>query len=274
MKRFYPYFKLLRPVRFQFGLGLFFGIISGVASGAGLPLITKQIVPMVTKNDAPMGMELILVLASIPLIFLFRSLGAFFNAYLMAYCGMHVLEQIRVHAFTKIQQLPLAFFDKNQTGDLMSRITGDTVQIQSAIIKVVNDLIKQPGTLISAIGFLIYLSFEHKEIGFVLIALGSVPACVLPIRILGTRILKRAKKLQSQSGQITHILKQNLFSMREIRAYNLAEREIKKFREACKTFMKASLQVVKIQSITKPNYRNCFCSDNCHCYLCCYCQKR
>ena len=229
IKRFGPYFSHLKAVRVQFALGLLFGVISAAASGAGLPFVIKYLVPLVTGDGAPEGITLVLILASIPVAFGLRSVGSFFNAYYMAYAGMHVLERLRVMVFEKVQFLPLAFFHKNHTGDLMSRVLGDTNQLKAALVTVVNSLIKEPMTLVSAFGFLIYLTITQNNISFMLIALASVPACVLPIRVIGKQILKKAKKSQRLGGQLNDVLNENLASVREIRAYNLESREVDRF---------------------------------------------
>jgi subfamily B ATP-binding cassette protein MsbA len=252
LKRFAPYFKYLRPVKVQFGLGLLFGIIAAVASGAGLPFVIKYLVPLVTSDNPPEGWSLILVISSVPIAFTFRALGGFLNAYYMAYAGMHVLEQLRLMVFTKIQGLPLSFFHRNNVGDLMSRVTGDTSQLQGAIVKVVNSLVKEPATLFSAIGFLIYLTITEQEVAFMLIALASVPACVIPIKAIGTRILKKAKLAQRQAGEVNNVLNENLGSVREVRAYNLEAREINRFAVACHKFFKLSLKTVKYDKALSP----------------------
>ncbi|MGB0258296.1 MAG: ABC transporter transmembrane domain-containing protein, partial [Coraliomargarita sp.] len=125
LKRFGPYFKYIKPVKLQFGLGLLAGIVYAASSGAGIPFVTKYLIPLVTK-EAPDLPELIGLLALVPIMFLFRALGSFVNAYLIAYTGMHVLEQIRRMVFDHIQNLPLGFFHENKVGDLMSRVLGDT----------------------------------------------------------------------------------------------------------------------------------------------------
>jgi subfamily B ATP-binding cassette protein MsbA len=251
-KRFGPYFKYLKPVRKQFALGLTFGVISAAASGAGLPFIIQYLVPLVTSDDKPEGMKLFLVLSSIPAAFMLRAIGGFLNAYLMAYAGMHVLEQLRVMVFTRIQYLPLAFFGKNHVGDLMSRVNGDTGQLRSALIKVVNSLVKEPATLISAVGFLIYLTFRESEAAFMLIALATVPACVLPIRFIGTRIFKKAQKAQKHAGELNNTLNENLSAVREVRAYNLETREVNRYSAAVRKLIELNLKTVKYGQALSP----------------------
>ena len=252
LKRFGPYFKFLKPVRLQFGLGLLFGIIAAAASGAGLPFVIKFLVPLVTSEDAPTGARLALILSSVPIAFALRSLGTFLNAYFMAYAGMHVLERLRLMVFNKMQELPLAFFHKNNVGDLMSRVLGDTAQLQIAIVKVVNSLVKEPATLIAAIGSLIYFTIKYEETAFMLIALASVPACVLPIKVIGTRILKKARQAQKQAGEINNVLNENLGSVREVRAYNMEQRETNRFEAACQKFFKLTLKTVKYDKALSP----------------------
>jgi subfamily B ATP-binding cassette protein MsbA len=252
LKRFAPYFLHLKPVRVQFALGLGFGLIAAAASGAGLPFIIKYLVPLVTSPDKPEGIQLVLILSTIPIAFSLRALGGFLNAYYMAYAGMHVLERLRLLVFEKLQYLPLAFFQRNNVGDLMSRVTGDTNQLQTALVKVVNSLVKEPATLVSAVGFLIYLTITEAEVAFMLIAIASVPACVLPIRAIGNRILKKAKKAQAQAGEVTHVLNENLSAVREVRAYNLEASEIERFSSACRKFFKLSLKTVKYDKALSP----------------------
>ena len=252
LKRFGPYFSYLKPVRKQFALGLGFGLISAAASGAGLPFIIQYLVPLVTSDDKPQGMALILLLSSIPLAFTLRALGGFLNAYYMAYAGMHVLERLRIMVFEKIQQLPLAFFHKNNVGDLMSRVMGDTGQLQTALVKVVNSLVKEPATLVSALGFLIYLTISESEVAFMLIALATVPACVLPIRAIGTRILKKSRQAQQQAGELNNVLNENLSAVREVRAYNLETREINRFSAAVRKLFKLALKTIKYDKMLSP----------------------
>jgi len=252
LKRFGPYFSYLKPVRKQFALGLGFGLISAAASGAGLPFIIKFLVPLVTSDNKPQGMALILLLSSIPLAFTLRALGGFLNAYYMAYAGMHVLERLRIMVFEKIQHLPLAFFHKNNVGDLMSRVMGDTGQLQTALVKVVNSLVKEPATLVSAIGFLIYLTISESEVAFMLIALATIPACVLPIRAIGTRILKKSRQAQQQAGELNNVLNENLSAVREVRAYNLETREINRFTAAVRKLFQLALKTVKYDKMLSP----------------------
>ncbi|MEN8660938.1 MAG: ABC transporter ATP-binding protein [Lentimonas sp.] len=252
LKRFTIYFKYLYPVRFHFAIGLLAGLIYAASSGFGLPLVIKHLVPLITAEEKPTGWVLAAILLSIPGVFFLRAMGNFVNSYFIAYTGMHVLEQLRLMVFERIQALPIAFFHKNKVGDLMSRVLGDTAQLQTAIVKVVDSLIKEPATLIAATGYLLYLSTIEKDISFILIALASVPACVLPIKAVGKIILRKAGQAQKQAGELNHVLNENLSAIREIRAYNLEKREATRFGAACRNLLEKSLKVVKYDKMLAP----------------------
>ncbi|PXA04759.1 ABC transporter ATP-binding protein [Coraliomargarita sinensis] len=252
LKRFKPYFAYLKEVRVKFAVGLLAGILSAAASGAGLPFVIKVLVPLVTSDDAPTGMALAGILLTIPVVFLFRAGGTYLNEYYMAHSGMHVLEKVRLSVFDKLQSLPLAFFQKNQTGDLMIRVMGDAQTLQTAIISSVNSLVRQPATLLFAIAFLVGLAIHSEETFFLLIALMSVPCCVFPIRLIGRKILKKATQAQQEAGRVNSVLNENLGATREVRAYNLQKRESIRFGEACRAFFKYSLKTVKYDKALTP----------------------
>ncbi|NCG08099.1 MAG: ATP-binding cassette domain-containing protein [Verrucomicrobia bacterium] len=252
LKRFANYFKHLKAVRFQFGVGLLAGVLAAAASGAGLPLVIEYIVPNVAGEDAPVGLALLATLAIIPGVFALRALGLFLNAYFMAYAGMHVLECLRLDVFKKLQSLPLSFFQKNNTGDLMARVLGDTAKLQTALVTVVNSLIKEPATLLSAVGVLVYLTLKHDNVLLMLVALTSAPACVIPIKIIGNRLIKKAHAAQKQAGYLNDVLNENLQAVREVRAYNLQDRESTRFQKACRDFFKFTLKTVKYNKGLSP----------------------
>ena len=112
----FPYFSLLVPLWFPM-LGAFLcGITYGISSGFGLPYMVDQIFPKIFSGDNVKAPELSFYQLAFmwhgcPQFFLFGASG-YFNSYLINYCGIKVLEKIRLLVFTKLQKLPLAFFIK------------------------------------------------------------------------------------------------------------------------------------------------------------------
>jgi len=165
---------------------------------------------------------------------------------------VRVLEQIRMEYFEKLQRLPLSFFSQRQSGDLLARGLNDTNQLQITLTGVANECIKQPATLISALSALIYLSFENHNVVFVLLCLALVPLSVFPIRLVGQNLLKRARQMQAQMGDLTGLFAENLSATKEVRAFGLEEREVARFNQAVTRLFGYQLKVVKYSNILSP----------------------
>jgi ATP-binding cassette, subfamily B, bacterial MsbA len=254
MQRFLPYFKFLKPVRGQLILAIICGLIYGAANGAGLPLMAKEVFPKIFgEGAAPLGTwELIGVALWLPGVFVVRGLAGYFNAYLIQYVGVRVLESLRLAYFSKLQQLPLSFFKRNSTGDLIARGLGDTNQLQNTLVVISNEIIKQPATLVGAIGYLIYLAFTEQGVMMVLASLAIIPITVFPIRYVGRKMVEKAKALQTQAGSITDRFTENLSAVKEVRAFGLEEMETNRFRDLSSAIVRTQMKVVKYAQSLAP----------------------
>lgn len=270
VKRYYPYYKYLRVVKWQFIGGVAAGIIYAIASGLGLPLLVKVIFPLIfkegrtsdewymewiTRQIGEVSPERLLFLTClwIPLIFLVRSAASYGNSYLIQYSGHRVLENIRFDLFVKLQALPLSFFRNNRSGDLLARLMSDTAVLRQIVTNVSSDLIKQPATLICALGFLAINAWNDRSFFIALIAISTVPVCVLVIRTAGKRLARPAKILQEQGGTMTAALAESLQAPLEIRAYNLEQRQISLFRKRTSATLKVLMKVVKYRQAISPS---------------------
>ena len=191
--------------------------------------MTHKVFPLIFGDNLPSDKMLFLAVAYLPAVFFIRNVSGFFNAYLIGYCSVTVLEAIRMKVFTKLQSLSLEFFENHKSGDLLSRIMSDTNQIQSAVVGVSNDLIKQPVTFLGALGSLIYLSFQNSQILFIFFSLMIIPISIFPIRFIGRKLYMKALSMQKEMGSITDLVSENLNAVREVRVFSLETVQIKSF---------------------------------------------
>ena len=270
VKRYLPYYKYLRPVRWPFAGGVLAGLVFAVASGLGMPLMVEVVFPVLfntgvngeswyaawmSRTLGTLSRDQLLLVSClwIPLIFLIRAAAAYTNAYLIQYSGQRVLEDIRLDLFIKLQSLPLSFFRNNRSGDLLARLMHDTAILRQIVANVSSDLIKQPATLLGALTYLGYKAFQDRSVFVALIAMVTVPLCVLLIRAAGKKLAMRAKSLQEQGGSMTSALAESLQAPLEIRAYNLEQRQISAFRKRTNDILKVSMKVVKYRQAISPS---------------------
>jgi len=269
MKNLSRYYRLLWEVKWTFVGGMLAGIVYSLASGAGLPAMAKTVFPILFKDekamatvppwmtkvaswfDSPNGLLLATCFA-LPVIFLIRGVAGFLNTYLINKAGLEVLERIRMMSFAKLQRLPWAFFQGQASGDLTSRLTNDSQILRSAITQSSNDLIKQPLTLLSALGYLIYQSLQKHSVFFALIGICAIPLCVIPIQRARKKIRARSRVLQAQTGALNAMLIEDLQSPLEIRVYQLEQNRIARFGKKIAEQLRLQLKIAKYRALISP----------------------
>jgi subfamily B ATP-binding cassette protein MsbA len=254
MRRFFPYFRLFRPVRRPLIGAILCGLIYGAANGAGLPLMAKQIFPRIFNDDAVRltTWELVGISLWLPFVFTVRGLAGYFNSYLIQFSGGRVLEALRTEYFDKLQRVPLSFFGRRSTGDLITRGLGDTNQLQITLLAISNEVVKQPATLLGAIGYLTYLAFTERGVMLVLLSMAIIPLCVFPIRYVGRKLVEKARLLQMQAGSMTDRFTENLAAIKEVRAFGLEQMEVDRFTLASNAMLKAQMKVIKYALLLAP----------------------
>jgi subfamily B ATP-binding cassette protein MsbA len=254
MQRLRPYFRYLRAQRGLLALAILCGVLAGVASGAGLPLMVKKVFPVVFADDAaPLSTwELLAVVLWLPLVFVVRGVAGYLNGYLIQLVGTRVLEAIRLDFFRKLQVLPLSFFQKNSTGDLLSRGLADANQLQVTLTTAANEIVRSPATLVGSLSFVVYLAYQVEGVALVLVTMAVVPLSVLPIRYVGRKLIGRAGRIQAELGAVTSCLSENLAATREVRAFGLERREVDRFSAVSRTLIRAQMKFAKYDKVLTP----------------------
>ncbi|GAA5495475.1 lipid A export ATP-binding/permease protein MsbA [Rubritalea halochordaticola] len=250
------------------------GVVAGVVSSFGLPFMSEAVFPLifvdesgatqpppewlkeavmyVTGGELTQQMILVAACLMLPLVFLVRGVMMFLNTYFLTDVGLRVVEQLRLRAFNRLQYLSLAFHKKHREGDLLSRVMADTAAMQKAVVRVMADLVIQPATLIGAVWYLVMAALSNQGAMFMLLALSSLPLLVLPLRAIGSQIVKRSRKTQKQSGGLSAVLSENLSSQQEIRAYNLQASQSEQFEQNTDKLIKLQLKTVKYNRLMGP----------------------
>ena len=270
LKRLLPYYKYLKPVWFKFLVGILFGVLFSLSSGLGVPVMAETIFPILFGNasESPEWLRLlverwfgddiengflILCCLALPGVMFLRMVGSVGNGYYMAYSGISVVQAIQIDMFKKVQALPLAFFHNYKTGELNEGVMGYPNQIKSVIVDTSNDLVKQPLTLMSAVGFLVYKSFTSESFFIAIIGVISVPLVVFVIRRVGIYLAKRSRQLVTLGESLGSWVLECFQSPVEIRAYNLQERQANRFVEYLKSIFRLSMKSTRSSLLVSPS---------------------
>jgi ATP-binding cassette, subfamily B, bacterial MsbA len=253
-------FPFLKPHLGRFILALAFGAVFGVISGL-LPLVlnyvNSQVFPQ-GKNKTDMlgdalngtgtGINSVLLVCSvIPLIFVLRSLCDYLNSYYMSWVALRVLADIRCKLYSHILGQSLEFFNRERSGNLISRVANDTRMAQTALTSISSDLIKQPLTVISAFAVLIHLDWK-----FTIVSLFLFPVCMVPIVHYGKKVRRQGKLEEEKVGSMMSVLQESFAGIRVIKAFAREKRESEYFERLSLEQFRSGVRVQKAIQIVSP----------------------
>ena len=142
--------------------------------------------------------------------------------------GISVVQSLQAEVFTKVQRAS-SLLSRAKNRRVAAAIMGYPSQIKQVIVDMSNDLVKQPLTLLSAVGFIIYKSFTSESFFIAAIGVLSIPMLVFPIRRIGRYLAKRSQQLVRKGETLSSWTIESIQSPVETRAYNLENRQISRF---------------------------------------------
>jgi ATP-binding cassette, subfamily B, bacterial MsbA len=253
----YPF---LRPHLKRFIMALAFGALFGVISGL-LPLVLNYVNGQIFQSgknkvdmlkDAVNGTgaginSVVLVCSAIPFIFILRSLCDYLNGYYMAWVALRVLADIRTKLYTHILGQSIEFFNRERSGNLISRVANDTRMAQTALTSISSDLIKQPLTIVSAFIVLIHLDWK-----FTIVSLVLFPVCMVPIVYCGKKVRRQGKLEEERVGSMMSMLQESFAGIRVIKAFAREKHEAENFESLSNEQFKSGVRVRKAIELVSP----------------------
>lgn len=237
-----------------FFLAMIAGALAGAASGFGAPFFMKEVFARFFESEPGQYSRAyqIGIAALLPAIFLLRGLSLYINQYLLHRIGQSVLVDLRQKLFDHLQALDMGFFEKQRSGDLLARLSADTTQIQNSLLTIIREAVLQPFIFAGGLGFLLFLSFREREIGFLLLLLAIAPLMILPVRLIGRHLRYRGRQMQDAFGEVSEVVAENLRAASEVRAFRLEERESRRMRDRLRGYFDYSMKMTKYLLVTQP----------------------
>ncbi len=143
--------------------------------------------------------------------------------YVMQYCGLRVIEQLRDELFRKMIYLPMRYYERAQVGMLMSRVINDVVLIRASLPALIM-LVRQVFTM----AFLIGVAF-HMDAFLAFWAIIVMPAAFFPFIYFGRRMRKLSRKGQVKLADISVLLQEIFSGIRVVKAFSTEKRESARF---------------------------------------------
>lgn len=244
MKQHNPLFFLFKRLSWPYGLIITAVIISSLGSLSGLliPLFTGRLVDKFSTNN--INWNIVVLFASI---FIINALLSGLGIYLLSKIGEKMIYGIRSLLWEHMIKLKMPFFDKNESGQLMSRLTDDTKVINDFISQKLPQLLPAIITLIGSIIMLFIMDWQMTLLTF--IAIPIFMGIMIP---LGRRMQKISKHTQAEIANFSGLLGRVLTEMRLVKISNTEQKELNNAHYNLNEIYKLGLRQAKIVAIIQP----------------------
>ena len=244
MKNYKRLLSYIRPYLKRLGLAIIC-IVMAAAANLYVPWIIKDMIDQVLADK---NMELLnLIAIGIVVVFFLRGIFYFGQSYLVAYIGQRVIIDVREVMFRKFQRMPMAYFDKHQTGETMSYITNDVEAIQAALVDNLIEMFTESSILIGSIGMMFYLDWKLS-----MLTLITIPLVGVSMRVFGKKIKANGTVIQERLAQITSLLQESISSIRVVKSFVREDYEIKRFCNQNELNFQAMMKNVQLNALLTP----------------------
>jgi subfamily B ATP-binding cassette protein MsbA len=202
-----------------------------------IPEIAGRIVDELFINQRNQKTALIYALVLFVII-LMSSLFAISATAASSWVSNKVISDLRIDMFAKLLRLPKAYFDKNPSGVILSKLTFNVEQISNVISVMWLDFLKSFVAVIFLISYLFYKNFQLSLVIFILL-----PLIYIAVKLSSKLIRKSSKKVQKSMGYITHLLNENVAGNSIIKIHNAQQQEAHKFNNFIKNIRSQKFKV-------------------------------
>ncbi|MBI4346019.1 MAG: ABC transporter ATP-binding protein, partial [Elusimicrobia bacterium] len=187
------------------------------------------------------------LLVAIPAVFFGKAALNYIQIYLMSWIGQRVCQDLRRDLFRHLHELSMDFFWRSRSGEVLSRVTGDLANLQSAIQFSPLYLIRDT---LQAVVLLVMLFFVHWR--FACVAFLTLPVCAAVLFVTGNKMRAASQRSQEILGEIYHRFQESLQGMLVVKAFNYEAGAIAKFDRENDSFLGQMMRYLRATALSGP----------------------
>lgn len=231
------------PFRFSFALS----ITGFIMFAASAPMLAHLMGWVERTLQNPTQDNIILIVGSLLVVYLFRGIGTFLGKYFTSVVGTGVVQTLRLQLFDRMLRLPSFYYDSESSGRLISRVIFDVEQVNGASTRALTTVVQEGMTVILLMGYLIWLDYTLTGI-FLLV----VPVIGLLVSQASRFFRRYSRGIQKSMGEVTQVTNESIKGYREVRTYGAKDYETGRFTQAAETNRKQMMKFAKVNAINVP----------------------
>ncbi len=231
--------------RTAFGLGLACALIN-----TGISLLSPWILKLAVDDlaGAITRAKLAAYAGAILLVYAVGGVFRFWMRRITIGASRHIEYDMRNDFFAALQRLSLSYYQRNRTGDLMSRATNDLNAVRMMIGPAV--MYATTTVVLFIVAVLMMLSLSPRLTGVAMLAL---PCVSVVVKVFGSAIHRRFERIQAQLSELSAISQETLAGVRVVRAYGQEDAELERFRSANDEYVARNRRLIVLQAAFFPS---------------------
>ena len=243
-KRLWPYIKIYKA-------GIIVAVIALIINAAGDTLMLSMLKPLLDKSFGGFDSMDSNFLAMMPIylvgLMIMRGASGFVSTYCLSWVSGNVVMNLRRKLFQHFMRMPVAFFDKEASGALLSRITYDSEQVASATSSALVSIVREGASII---GLMVLMFWNSWQLSAILIVIAPVVA--ISISIVSKRFRKISRSMQEAMGSVTSSAEQMLKGHKVVLSYGGQQVEKERFDDVSNLMRRQTMKLVSAQAIANP----------------------
>ncbi|MBT4484424.1 MAG: ABC transporter ATP-binding protein [Candidatus Latescibacteria bacterium] len=227
-----------------------------IAIGSVFVVVTNLlhvVIPLIVGNTVDLLREtfimrdLLLVCGLILFLEFTKGLSRFLMRYIIIGTSWKIENDIRTRIYNHLLKLPLAYYNRSRTGDIIARITNDLTAVRAMVGPAVMYSLNVGILLPSAFIFMFAMDSELAFYG-----IAPFPLIALTIYLVGKKIHRLFKKVQESYSDISAHVQENLNGIRVIKAYTSEKHELNTLKNLSLAYVKNNRRIIQLQSFFHP----------------------
>ncbi|PKO60211.1 MAG: lipid A export permease/ATP-binding protein MsbA, partial [Betaproteobacteria bacterium HGW-Betaproteobacteria-19] len=176
-----------------------------------------------------------------------QGLGSYLGNYFIAQVSLGLVHDLRLALFDSLLRLPNRYFDSNNSGHLISRITFNVTMVTGAATDAIKVVIREGLTIVFLFGYLLWMNWK-----LTLVMVAILPVIGVLVGSASKKFRKQAKKIQAAMGDVTHVASETIQGYRVVRSFGGEAYESARFRAASEDNTRKQLRMVKTGATYTP----------------------
>jgi subfamily B ATP-binding cassette protein MsbA len=241
-------FKKLAAVLKPYSSKLLIAMVAMVVVGGFNALQAYMVKPLLDEIFYKHNSQMLNLLPlGLLLVFFVKGIFYFIYSYLLEKTGQSVIRDLRNRIYAHLNDLPLSYFHKTPTGELISRIINDVSMLQGSVSHALIHLLRDFFSVIGLLGVIFYMDWR-----LALVSLIFLPMAAVPIVVFGKKFRRISTNYQTRIGEATSQLHETIAGVRIVKAFCMEGFEKQRFAGKMQTLMDILMAETKYRCLAHP----------------------